>query len=78
MRDSRTVHELVTELEAAGPAYIDTDWFEGDVSEGDIVRSVCKDWPEFLDVLRDHMSDREDATVRDVIVGLDFVLLDRP
>ncbi|GAA1376591.1 hypothetical protein ACFPK5_01045 [Streptomyces beijiangensis] len=77
-RDKRAVHELVVELEAAGLAYIDTDWVEGDVPAGVIVRSACEDWPEFLDTLRDHMSEREDATVRDVIVGLDFALLDRP
>ena len=33
-------------------------------------------WPEFWVDLRDHMAGRSDATVDDVIVGLDFSVLD--
>ncbi|WP_073819559.1 hypothetical protein [Streptomyces sp. CB02261] len=77
-RDRATVYELVRELEAAGLAYIDTEWFGDEIPEGVIVRPLCEDWPEFWDVLRDHMAGRDDATVEDVIVGLDFSLLDRP
>ncbi|QYA98262.1 helix-turn-helix domain-containing protein [Streptomyces anulatus] len=77
-RDRATVYDLVRELEAAGLAYIDTEWFEDETPEGVIVHPLCEDWPEFWDVLRDHMADRDDATVDDVIVGLNFSLLDRP
>lgn len=77
-RDKRTVYELATELETAGIAYIDTDWFEDEIPERVVVDSLCSDWPEFWEVLRDHMASREDATVDDVIVGLNFALLDRP
>jgi hypothetical protein len=77
-RDKQTVYELAEELDAASIAYIDTEWFEGEVPEGVVVRPLCQDWPEFWDILRDHMADREDATVDDVIVGLNFSLLDQP
>jgi hypothetical protein len=39
---------------------------------------VFADWPEFWDDLRDHMAGRADAGLEDVIVDLDFSLLDQP
>ncbi|MGA5376006.1 hypothetical protein ACPCSD_33940 [Streptomyces griseoincarnatus] len=72
----KKVYELADELDAAAMAYIDTDWFEDEVPERVVVRSPLPDWLEFWDALRDHMATRRDATVDDVVVGLDFSLLD--
>ena len=38
--------------------------------------SVFDGWDDFWNMLRDHMAERTDATVADVIVDLDFNLLD--
>jgi hypothetical protein len=74
-RDRQTVYALVDELDAAGIAWIDDTPFEGELPKRIVVRPVDRDWPELWDTLRDHMANREDATVEDVIGGLDFSLL---
>ncbi|MEV5786479.1 hypothetical protein AB0L42_36610 [Streptomyces sp. NPDC052287] len=75
-RSEREVIELTLELEAARLASIDTDWFEGDLPERIVLSSPLEDWPEFWDAVQKHMADQPDASVDDVIVGLDFSLLD--
>lgn len=74
-RDRQTVYALVDELDAAGIAWLDDTPFEGELPKRIVVRPVARDWPEFWEALRDHMANREDATVEDVIGGLDFSLL---
>jgi len=85
MRISKArVRELVEELDRLHLAHIDNDWFEGQPAFPlELSREwyhkghpLFADWPDFWDYLRDHFAERDDATVDDVVVGLNFALLD--
>ncbi|MFI8459144.1 hypothetical protein [Kitasatospora sp. NPDC085464] len=77
---------LMAELDNRGFAYVDEDAFEGDLPHQVVLRtggpggvtgrSVLNGWSDFWDMLRNHLATRTDASARDVIVDLNFSLLD--
>jgi hypothetical protein len=67
---------LMRELENRKLAYVDDEVPHLVVLPTRAADSVFNGWNEFWDMLRDHMAERTDATVADVIVDLDFSLLD--
>ncbi|MEV4454083.1 hypothetical protein, partial [Streptomyces mirabilis] len=74
---------LMLELQHRKLAYIEEGlFFEDEIPyevklwPGDRDGSVLDGWVEFWEQLRDHFAERDDATLGNVIVGLDFSLLD--
>ncbi|MFE9424137.1 hypothetical protein ACFYNO_14360 [Kitasatospora sp. NPDC006697] len=77
---------IITELENRKLVWVDDEPFEGDLPNrvhlwtggltGKSESNVLDGWDDFWEMLRDHLADRTDTTVDDVIVGLDFSLLD--
>ncbi|MFF1360995.1 hypothetical protein [Streptomyces sp. NPDC058297] len=77
---------IITELENRKLVWVDDDPFEGELPHrvflwaggfsGKSASNVLNGWDDFWEMLRDHLKERIDATVEDVIVGLDFSLLD--
>ena len=81
------VRELVEQLGRFHLAAIDDQWDEGQPAYPlhllhtwyhGVGHELFGDWPEFWDDLREHLDGRPDAGVDDVVVGLDFSLLDGP
>lgn len=77
---------IITELENRKLAWVDDDPFEDELPHrvhlwtgglsGKSGTSVLNGWDDFWEMLRDYFAGRTDASVEDVIVGLDFSLLD--
>ncbi|MFL0025934.1 hypothetical protein ACJBCE_23725 [Streptomyces sp. NBUL23] len=77
---------IVRELENRKLVWVDDDPFEGELPHrvflwtggfsGKSGSNILNGWDDFWEMLRDHLTERSDATVEDIIVGLDFSLLD--
>jgi hypothetical protein len=79
-KSSKEVFDLVMELQQFRQATVDTEGFS-DVPErielmDEALIPVFHSWSAFWRELRDRLQDREDASIDDVLVGLDFSLLD--
>jgi hypothetical protein len=79
--DPGVVVDLLRELERLKLAYLDTEAVEGEILNRVVLwlrarDSVLGGWTDFWGMLRDHLVERDDALLDEVIVGLDFSLLD--
>ncbi|MEU5600006.1 HNH endonuclease [Streptomyces sp. NPDC020298] len=79
-KSSKEVLDLVMELEQFRLATVDTEGFS-DVPDrielmNEMLNPIFHGWSGFWRELREHLHEREDASVDDVLVGLDFSVLD--